>query len=212
MSSVSSKRAASHVEIIIAFILFVTFVVFLLYFIKPFKSDTVEDNSLLMVKNNFFELSSVNLTVVLGNFSNNDNKPCKPKIVGTEEDKFRAIAKPTPKENIYEIYISDAPDFNGISGLLSDCSQDITLGDIKNQVVLSNETLANYKIEYRDNYETFKQRLGLPPNADFSVLAPDYILEKRAPDQIKVIAGAYRKPVLDSSGTLINKDFIFKVW
>ncbi len=212
------KGAAAHIEIIFAFLIFVGFVIFLLYYIQPFKTDTLEDAALVALKESFFKEASVNLTTVLVNFSANGYQPCRvTNIPGIDSSLTHVKAVNTSKssEGFYYLYYTDGTDFTTSTNLDSSpgCAVNASsYGDINELIVLSDYKLNIIKQDYLAVYDTLKVRLGLPPNADFTILSADYVLEKRAPDQIKVIAGAYRKQVLGSNATLINKDFIIKVW
>ncbi len=86
------------------------------------------------------------------------------------------------------------------------------LGNVVHSKVLSNFTLEVLRQRYTTNYDDLKNSFGLLPTADFSIISNNYLLERRTPDQTKVIAGAYRKQVLNSNGDLETKDFIIKVW
>jgi hypothetical protein len=205
-----NKKAASHVEIIFAFVIFVGFVFFLLYFIQPAKTDTLQEATLISLKNNFFEMSSVNLTTVLVNFSANGNNPCRlsSSFVPNTTD-MGVISISTSKNGFYYLYYSNAPNMP----TMANCPNgNYSLGNINNLFVTSDSKLVDIENKYKTDYESLKSELGLIAGVDFSVLSENYSLDKKTPDQTKVIAGSYRKQVFYANGTLINKDFIVKVW
>ncbi|VVB80245.1 Uncharacterised protein [uncultured archaeon] len=209
------KKAASHIEIIFSFILFVGFVFFLLYFIQPFRTQTLQDSVLISLKDSVFNSVSVNLTSVLVNFSDGapKNKPCRLNstlVPGTEN--MGVINISTTRPEFSYLYYSDSPDI--LLQNLSACNKnrDYPLGNINNLVVLSDYELQNFTDKYTNNYSLLKEELGLLPNTDFSIRSSRYSMEKEPPEQVSVIAGVYRRLVLYGNGTLINEDFIIRVW
>jgi hypothetical protein len=217
------KKAASHIEIISAFILFVGFIFFLVYFIQPFKSETLQDITLVSFKDNFFDSVSVNLTSVLVNFSETNAPPHGSYVPCRLNDTFVPDTNGTKVINISTIrpefsylYYSNAPDIVALANSLSlqDCNpnKNYPQGNINNLVVLSDSRLRELSDNYANNYSQLKLDLGLLPNIDFSVQAGSYSMARVVPDQVNAFVGVYRRLVLYENGTLINRDFIIRVW
>lgn len=213
---IETKKGVAHVEMILAFVLFIVFVVFLLFFLRPFGNDTLEDSILISAKNAFFENTSVSLTTVLVNYDEN-SEGCKPEIEGTAGLNAKRID--TSASDKFYVYFaeSNALEDDG----LSTCPEDsYEIGTPQTIIVVSDFYLEGFKNDYESGYEILKnEELGLPSTVDFSILSDlkisgkTYILEERSPEQVKVIAGAYRQQVLiKETGELISKDFIIKVW
>jgi hypothetical protein len=207
------KSGASHIEMILAFILFSGFVFFLFYFFQPFQTQTLQDAVLVSLKDSFFNNVSVNLTTVLVNFSDKHGaiNPCRlpdSNISGT--GRMGVLNISTSRPEFYYLYYSDSLDFPR-PGLLN-CSLDYQIGNINNLIVLSDYSLKNIEQRYNTDYVGLKSDLGLPNNADFSISTKEYSMERQTPEKVKVIAGVYRRLILYGNGTLINRDFIIKVW
>lgn len=220
---ISRKKAASHIEIIFAFILFVGFVFFLIYFIQPFRTETLQDAVLVSLKDSFFDSVSSNLTSILVNFTENKKAdsgeyfPCRLNetiVPGTKS--MNVINISTVRPEFSYLYYSDAPDIVELASNLSlaecDKNKNYTMGNINELVVLSDYKLKNISEKYAKNYSGLKQDLGLLPNVDFSVQVGSYSMSKVSPEQVDKFVGVYRRMVLYSNGTLINKDFIIRVW
>ena len=221
-SAYINKKGSSHFEIIISFILFVGFTLFLVLSLTPTKQDLLEESILFGVKNAFFDNATTNVTSVLIDIKKTQgngnlcpqNKACYPEEIGNSENK---IFK-EEKECVY--YISASQEFP--EDLVSDKCKDnenkknYSLGYIEKQQVISNNTLQIFKKEYYSDYNASKTRFGVPDVVDFAVDfdASDDVIDmtKTVPDGAPVIAGVYRKKVLYGNGSIINQDFIVKVW
>ena len=193
------KAGAAHVEMILAFVLFVGFVVFLLNTLQPYKKDILQDSILESLSNKFISSVETNLTKVL---VENQTDTCKPNeisgnaIVGNKDGNF--------------FYVYFSPEFPVSS--FQNCQGDYKIGYINSQIVLSNKSLEEIKLNYSSDYKNLRKNMGLPTTVDFSVIAGDYTLEKTIPENVQIKTISKREKVLYSNGTLVGKDFIFKIW
>lgn len=215
------KQGSSHLEIIIAFVLFVGFSLFLMMYLEPTQQNTLESSILFGLKNKFFDNTVSNVTIALVKRANatqgvaacvnfaagGGSDSCKPKEISGF-----SIAKDVVGQNSCYYYIYSSNEFNPDD--LSQCLsvQNYTLGYVEVQTVYSNKSLQDIKNKYYNNYAELKIELGVPETVDFSITSNDYSLTKQIPQEIEVVAGIYRKPVLYSNGSIINQDFIFRIW
>jgi len=209
------KKGSSHFEIIISFILFVSFTLFLVLSLTPTKQDLLEESILYGVVDQFFAKTTTNVTSVLVDISKTvglmcpggQDKPCIP------EELLGAGNFISQKQRACVYYIYSSVEFTN-EGFNSCKNNDnlYSLGYIERQEVISNKTLQEFKQEYYSDYNASKDRFGVPEVVDFAVISNNYSLERTIPDEAQVIAGVYRKKVLYSNGSLINQDFIIKVW
>lgn len=211
------KKASSHFEIIISFILFVGFTLFLVLSLEPTKQDLLEESILYGVVDRFFVDITTNLTSVLVDISkttdivcNGDkDSPCYPEEIKNSENKIFEKKKGC----VYYIYSSkEFPASSVNTACLG--SYNYSLGYISKQQVLSNDSLQQRKKEYYENYNASKTRFGVPEVVDFAIIieGTDFNMTKTIPDEAQVIAGVYRKKVLYGDGSIVNRDFIVKVW
>jgi hypothetical protein len=225
-----NKKGSSHFEIIISFILFVGFTLFLVLSLTPTKQDLLEESILFGVKNAFFDNVTTNLTSVLVDTTGNNNCPggwessriCRPpELAGAGEAIWTEAGKDC------RFYVIASSEFAGIgSDKLDEDNSDIcnrndaaknySLGYIEKQQAISNKTLQIMKVEYNTNYNASKVRFGVPEVVDFAVdfdsSTESIDMDKTVPDGAPVIAGVYRKKVLYGNGSIVNQDFIVKVW
>jgi len=214
-----AKKGSAHFEIIISFILFVGFTLFLVLSLEPTKQDLLEESILYGVADTFFADIKTNVTSVLifvnssgGSTCSalNDISPCMP----------AEISNSTPISSVKQnklctYYLYSSNEFPSIS--LSSCisqNKQYSLGYIERQEVLSNKTLNLRKTEYYNNYNASKTRFGVPAVVDFAVIidGTNFNMTRTIPDEAQVISGIYRKSVIYANGSIINRDFIIKVW
>jgi len=214
-----AKKGSAHFEIIISFILFVSFTLFLVLSLEPTKQDLLEESILYGVADTFFADIKTNVSSVLlfvnksGETvcsSSNDFAACLP------SEFSNSVPISSVKQNkpcTYYLYSSN--EFASQSlGLCTTENKQYSLGYIERQEVISNKTLNIFKKEYYDNYAASKNSFGVPEVVDFAVIieGTDFNMTKTIPDETQVISGVYRKSVIYANGSIINRDFIIKVW
>ena len=215
------KKGSSHLEIIISFVLFMGFTMFLLFSIQPTKKDLLEESILLGLKNRFFDNVVTNVSGTLVNINQTINVPassnrciegaCKP----TEFTGPSIVDVGVPARTCFH-YVVSSSEFVSSPGQLSLCSsgpRNYTLGYIEKQQVISNKSLQVMQKKYYENYGGLKTDLGVPDVVDFAIISSNnFSMSKTVPDDAEVIAAMYRKGVLYSNGSIVNQDFIVKVW
>lgn len=213
------KKGSAHFEIIISFILFVSFTLFLVLSLEPTKQDLLEESILYGVADTFFADVKTNVSSVLlfvnksGETvcsSSNDFTACLPSEFSSSINSFSV-----DKEKPCTHYVYSSNEFVSQSlGLCTAENKQYSLGYIERQEVISNKTLNLRKTEYYNDYNASKTRFGVPAVVDFAVVieGTDFAMQKTIPDEAEVISGVYRKRVIYANGSIVNLDFIVKVW
>lgn len=204
------KKASSHIEMIMSFVLFIGFTFFLIYILKPTEKNLIEESILFGIKDKFFEYVSINMTTVLVNNSLVDGEcnPCRPNEIGSNTKYSTSIVD---ENNRCLFYVYASSEF---SESLNNCS-DYGIGNIKNNIYVSNKTLLETKKEYIENYSKLREELGIPSLYDFSIIVvntEEFDMEKTIPDDTQVVSRIFRNKILYSNGSTISYDFIIKVW
>ncbi len=210
------KKGSSHLEIIIAFVLFVGFSLFLMMYLQPTQKNTLEGSILFGLKNEFFDNTVSNVTIAMVKKANAtegtgdcwEGDLCRPK----EITNTNAIGVPIDGQDDCYYYVYASDEFEGIDGLSKCVEKNYTLGYIEVQIVYSNKSLQEISRRYHEEYDGLKMTLGVPQTVDFAITSNNYSLNKQVPQDVEAIAGVYRKPVLYANGSIINQDFIIKIW
>lgn len=211
------KDGFAHLEIILAFTIFVSFTIFLLAVLSPTKKSLLEESILFNVKNSFFENITVEVrsslidTRVSGSCPPEKAGPCVP----TEFDIGKGIfARQVNSSNNCSYYIFNSEEFpdNPGYGSCNNQNKNYSIGHIERLDVVSNNSLKELEGEYYNDYDKAKERFGVPPTVDFAIISDNYSLERTIPDEVEVISGVYRERVLYGNGSMINQDFIIKIW
>jgi len=204
-----NKKGSSHLEIIISFVLFVGFSVFLMAYLQPTQQNTLQDSILFGLKNKFFDstVSNVTIAFVQKNVTSCSTAPaCEPTEVNGKAINISV------NDCFYYVYASS--EFSNTLTKCKDLSppQNYTLGFLEVQIVYSNKSLYDINNMYYTDYDALKLDLGVPTSVDFSISTNTYSMVRQIPDGSEVVAGTYREPVLYANGTIINQDFIVKIW
>ena len=209
-----NKRGVSrHVEMMISFLIFVTFVTFLLIFVKPYDRSVLPESVLSGLVSNFEEKSSVNLTSVFVKvLSNADPDLCG--NGGVERGKILVnipagnVMKKQESGDSFYLFISEGVSSSYVFG---DCS-DFVVGSVENKEIVSFLKLNEMEIDYQDNYDGLHFRLGVPNTIDFSIESDVVNMEKQIPEGLNVVARTRSFPVLFEDGSIVNKEFVFRIW
>lgn len=220
-----NKRGSAHLEIIMSFVIFVSFTLFLILSLEPTKQNLLEDSILFSVKNAFFDNVTTNVTSVLVDTRKENGNECPqsgaciPEELG--ESKKIIYNKVGESECLYYLFVSeefseDLTIRKCVQNENQESDKKYFLGYIEKQQVLSNRTLHEIKEEYNRDYNASKARLKVPEVVDFAIKISDdsynYDLSRTIPDDAEVVSAVYRKKVLYENGSVINQDFIIKVW
>ena len=232
---IKGKKAVSHVEIVLSFILFFLFVIFLLLFLKPISTKTTLSGSVISaLHDSFKEEVYTNYTKVFLKANDTDEQPCfyievdgrvfvyKPSnsivyaLDGQEVDSsiqkqitsyWFNIAK---SGAFYKVLIS--PDFDESSFGCTNKLGTYSLGSIDEKQIVSYNTLLELKNRYDNDYINLKRDLKFPLTFDFAVVSDLIKMERVIPDAAEVKANDYIEEILFDNGTIINQRFTIKVW
>jgi hypothetical protein len=195
-----NKRGSSHLEVILSFVIFVGFTFFLLTYLQPTQKTSLENSILDGLESSFLNNVEINFTKVLVN----STFDCKPAEVAERARVFNLS-----KSGFFYIYASDE-----ISGDdTTACSAGAyKLGFINSEKVVSNKSLEIFRSRYYGDYNALKISLNVPLAVDFAIVAEGYAFERQIPEQTEVKSRAVILRVLYADGSIINKDFLIKIW
>lgn len=211
-----NKRGSSHLEIIISFVLFVGFSVFLMTYLQPTQQTSLQDSILFGLKNKFFDNITTNVSIAFVKKGDNATQwsacsslpVCRP----SEVSGYYSVNESFAGTCFYNLYVSK--EFS--PSRLDPCTtSNYTIGFLEVRIVRSNKSLYEINNKYYNNYDALKLDLGVPVSVDFSIETKGletYSMTRQIPDESDVVAGTYREPVLYSNGTIVNQDFIIKIW
>jgi hypothetical protein len=180
----NKSGAASHVEVIFAFVLFITFVAGAIYFVNPSKSDQsgeiaskyaldtlVENVSSQLVRYSFvvqdsysagiwFKISSIYST--LNAVAKKENGVILP---GKQQGSNICVA--LGPGNFTSIELSDA--FNSLSTYSGVCDiKKYSLASVTSEKIVSEKKIMSLRDKYYSDYVGAKSLLGVPTSNDFS--------------------------------------------
>jgi hypothetical protein len=238
---IKNKKAISHVEVIISFIIFVSFVSFLFVVFNPFKYATDSKVSLDITENKILENVSTNLKV----FSIKINSTIYPLISSSDcfkiENKrdirnfiIRNLTgdiinasiqgddvKFENKGEFYRVYVSDEiEEISLLSGVCIDVEEgNYTLGVTRNYKVISNKFLHILFENYNNDYEKLKDNLGIKNEFYMQVMENARTsntileaLERYKPQGIEIRARTVPIEILNKNGNLKPAVINIQVW
>jgi len=188
MNIIKNKRAISHIEIVLSFVIFAGFLVFLLAIFNPFQVVDNNTNSIDKLERVITNYLSTDLSLVSFNTSKHDDKTCFEVEENYDfsnvivKNQAKDVIKATKHENkidveysgtFYTIYSN--PDFSENSLLTNDCKTiDLTKGEgifgILRTVKASSYTnLTKFNQTYYNNYGSLKSSLQISKDFSFSV-------------------------------------------
>lgn len=236
-----NKKAMSHVEMIISFIIFIGFISFLLVVFNPLKIASPSSSYLDVTENRILKNVSTNLTIIsmkinssiygsIGNcFSINKTEDTGEII--TENNKSEIINSKISEDKIlieksgdfYRLYFSEEFE-NTNSGGLTGCyvlqEDEYLLGVSRFYEVISNISLSNLFKDYDENYLQLKETLGLKNDFYISVKESSKnsaaILspkeEKYKPTGVNVLARDIPISILFKDGSIKAAIMNLQVW
>ncbi len=237
---IKNKKAISHVEVILSFIIFVSFVSFLFVVFNPFKYATDSKVSLDITENKILENVSTDLKV----FSIKINSTIYPLISlsdcfkiknrGIREFIIRNLTgeicnasiqgddvKFENKGKFYRVYVSDEIEkIRLLSGNCRDIEDgNYTLGVTRNYKVISNKSLHILFENYDNDYEELKDNLGI--NNEFYIQVMENVrtsntileaLERYKPEGLEIRARSIPIEILNKKGNLKPAVINIQVW
>ena len=230
-----NKIGASHVEMILAFVIFIGFLIFALIFLNPLDNSRLLDSTLIYAYDEVSKNISVPMYVYsVTGFSVPDSKiriPIEnPEGSGIKVEDYNGntlnsgydngnVIVERGSQNFIRIFISD--DFERGSELggtqLSEGDYKISSSDIRH--VISERLIKELKDNYEEDYDNLKSptRFNLPRRTDFAFsLVFDNGNEVSAdigtPEDIEVVAKRERVETIRLDDSIVFADLIVKIW
>ena len=190
MRTMKNKKAASHIEIVLSFVIFVGFLIFLFAIFQPTKigkkSEIIIDNLERSFKERvssqlyFFTINTnESIGCFIIEYALNDNQ----KVIVKDSSRKTLNANSSASEifingennNFFFIYISQ--DFNENEGSFFECRKlektAYNVGLLRNYDVVSYKALEELKTEYDNNYERLKSGMNIPNSQNFAFIIKD---------------------------------------
>lgn len=223
-----NKKAFSHLEFILSFLIFLTFSAILLIILNPFKIEK-QDVSIGLIERAIRDRIEVNLTTVsFSNIVESSQGNCfwvERVVVGDvvvkNSDGIRIPASSAEgvvnveddgSEEFYKIYISKNFDENGRT---SKCQHSLggTLGVPVTRKIFSEEEIKDFNLTYYSTYSSLKNQLGIDNDFNLKIKASeDYIMEKQIPEGVTTRAKELPIQILNKEGEILPGKFNLVVW
>ncbi len=224
----TNKKGASHLEIILSFIIFLGFSLFLLAIFRPTTFLKYTDTDLNILETSIKSVTLTPISFITLNLNkdieiqecffinyelNLDNVIVKNKdgeIVNAETDKENErIYIYSISEKFFYVYFSEKleeKEFIEDSCTEID-SSNYHLGLYRNYNLTSYEKLENLKQDYTNDYENLKNQLGIPTTKEFAFIVKDtrgndIIVARKRVEQPNVLARDITIQILYNNGTL----------
>ena len=230
------KRGASHIEMILAFVLFVSVVGFGLYFLSPINPERLTDTTMDYV---YREISK-NVTVGVESFSvkiTEDNSPLAEEI-GINVSDINGRKWRVENTEGFEIgssagngLISISNTLSGTYFILIKLSEDLPnsldvetkekgtseIASSNYEKVFSEQRIQNLNTSYYANYSGLKKEFNIPDRTDFGFelvfTGSDFIKsERKIPNGLEVFSAVRRVEVLRSDGTIRFAELVIELW
>lgn len=237
---VREKRGASHVDIILSFVLFVSFIIFIFIVFNPFKISLETISDLDITEKKILENLSVNLSAfairildsVYSSYSGEScfsidsvNQPLELlPLVMVDKNGLLVNTKVQGGKiyfensgDFYTLYHSEELESNEFSA--SSCFDlavnDYKIGVIKFYEIVSYSKLINLRDDYNGDYDGLKQTLGLENDFNIDISkSPEIIFEptKKRPGNIEIIAKNVLITILNRDANLKPDIMNIQVW
>ena len=188
---IQNRKAQSHVEMILSFVIFIGFLVALFVILNPLKPRHLSQTNLditesSLIKNWTASYTIVSLTLKSGvdpgiDFSVDNSLNLNGNLFAKDEigDYVQASIFPSTKINIdhkpenrhYKLYVSDVFDFSSFSSSTPLSSGEYTFGAINSGEAILFESIEQTIEKYNEDYDGLRQELNL--NNDFAFFVYD---------------------------------------
>jgi hypothetical protein len=230
----SSKRGASHIEVIVAFVLFIGFLIFALFFFNPLDSSRVLESTRYYTMDEVTDKLSVDLesySVSLINLDGNEylipitsdienvgvraERPDGTKLIASYEP--AGVNVNLDGARFIKIYFSrdfDDDETNSYSILPS---ENFIISSSDERKILSEKEAKMLGTYYENDYVALKEEFNLGGRVDFSYSLTfsdrDSVEAERAiPEGFEVLVEKDRVEVIGEDGKIIFADLSVKVW
>lgn len=190
-----TKKAMSHIEMILSFVIFVGFLIFIIAIFNPFKDASPNRLYLDMLERNIKENAKTELIFLTTgldiNPANIPNYPgcfffvynlSKISVKNSDNNHVESLTRVISGNNRIFIksnrdfyYIYSSEEFKEDNFEYSNCmalsAADYKLGLFRKYDFISNNSMVNMEKEYYDNYELLKEKLQIPADMEFAFSA-----------------------------------------
>lgn len=236
------NKKASHVGVILSFVIFITFLIFLFsIFGSPFKLSINKEPLIDYLETELINKYSLNLTVLtispitdknciqinynlldLNELKELDSivKDKDGKIVNSKTSNNKLTIK-RGGENFFKIYYAKGTldNSNYDSGVPGNCQKTLEVNEINSIRInkyFTKKKIDNFFDNYEKDYEHMKDELNLPPNAEFglSFKYADGTIKETPPRDIITDIFSREIPIqyFDSSATIRSGFINIRVW
>ncbi len=230
MKRIKGKKA-SHVGMVLSFVIFVTFLVFLYSIIQPAtKTEKTKKDLVSFLKNELVNELSSDVTIAT---INTKSKNCIKIdfIPGTES--FGFIAKDPETKKILESFSVDSKiiiknnnaelvkvffseEFEKNSGEDESCEETYELGLVRTETYLFESKIKNMINNFKENYIEIKNKLKIPPGSEFGFSFIDFQGEVISTPEKEVSVDIYVEEIpiqyLDEQANIKSGFLSIKVW
>jgi hypothetical protein len=221
------KKAISHIEIILSFVIFVGFLIVILAIFNPFKAADGSRTSLDILERgikNYANVEVASVTIKLnvlenGCFyfdSNLSNIVVRDKNNNFAEGYYNdGKIYILGEDDFYHIYSSEEFSERTFSGSCHEIF-DYKLGIAENYNFISNVSLINFVKEYNQEYEKLKNKIGMTNDFSFNIqeTGGDMLLSvsKTIPKNVRVIARDIPIQIVYSTGEFKTAILNIRTW
>lgn len=232
MACIKNKKAATHIEMVLSFVIFIGFVIFILAVFNPFQFTSKETSNIENIARKIQENLSVNvdfLTLKLTSpspdcfyvpYSLNNvvvkNMEKRKKIAESAESEIRIEGDSS--DDFFYIYSSKIFLQDSLSGCVLLPENSYSLGLLQNQGMIFNGSLLGFKNEYETNYLKLKNNLEIPASDDFLVKVLDMQgdvkmdVKMDKPSSIKISAKDTPVQLIYKNGTINYALMHIEIW
>ncbi|MBU1135969.1 MAG: hypothetical protein ABIG37_00660 [Nanoarchaeota archaeon] len=227
------KKGASHVEVIMSFVIFIGFFVFLFSIFNPLKIPTDNEAYLSIAERGIKDFSLIKvyfITIDVKNF----NKDCfyfdydgLSRIIVKDKDERiveayndKNIIKINSGKGFYYIYSNEIFKENKFPD--ADCKElkgaDFEFGLFRSYDMVSNKTLFDFEKKYNSDYEELKKEINFPASREFSFSVKTFDGqsiadgEKEVPATAGVLAKNIPVQVVFENGDIKYCALNIKIW
>lgn len=235
----TGKKAASHIEMVISFVMFALFVFFLLIYLNPIRNQNISGVLLDAIERNIEENASINLIEIPLSLKGsadlcfllpNPFDTTNPQNIFAKDSNGTVLKfaldggniKIEKKINFYYLYYGDAV-FNTLPLELISCtilnSSDYVYTAPRIYDLFFMPRIEGIKDDYTTDYYKLREEFNFPLNYDFAINITDSTtmqsvisMSIKKPEKMEILAREFPIEILYSDGKIINAVMNIQVW
>lgn len=219
------KKGSGHLEMIVSFTVFTVFTIFLLYYLSPAPGADLSESVLDSLETSFInytgtEVKSILLSpdavgcvnINLASYGLTGESTVIKADGSSVDSSFDGTTLEVDELNNDHAYVYFSDEFSDDSASCGG-GAGIELGDLRTEIMLSNQSLMELETNYTNNYDDLKTELGLPGAVDFAIYTQDgYLNAKGNEINAETTAKALIIDVVSADGSIEEKVVILQVW